>query len=297
MRTRDLWRFVLLFVAVPGWAQASDEGAQASNEQARDIVVEAPRTGERAALWNQVRTVTGRSVSNDPIARFQDPVCLGSLGLGRDVTGAILDRMIEVAEESGIRTAGNPCDPNVLVLFVDHSREEMRKLAAKGHRAFAGLSHQAMRKLMAEPGPAQAWNLTEVRSRDGDPVMPGTSMGVPPTLKVGSMSRMAASIRQDIVGAVVVIDRQAVIGKSPRQIADYAAMRTYVRTTPPLHPSAETILSLFEGEGTAPTGLTAIDRGVLRGLYAAPANSFARTGQAKMVSVTMAERAAAEAQD
>lgn len=290
MRARGLWGFLLLAVAVPGWAQASGGGGQ-------EIVVRAPRQAERAALWNQVRTVTGRSPSDDPIARFNDPVCIGSLGLARGVTSAILDRMIEVADDSGIRTAGTPCEPNVLVLFVDQGREEVRKLAAKGHGAFAGLSRAALRKLLAEPGPAQAWNVTEVRSRDGDPVMPGTSMGRPPTLKVSVASRIAASIRQDILAAVVVIDRQALIGKSPKQIADYAAMRTFVRTTPPAHAAADTILSLFREEGAAPAGLTPFDRAVLRGLYAGPANRFARTGQAKMVSLAMGEQAEAGAQD
>lgn len=283
MRTRSLWSVLLLLVPAPGLAQAARGPVQ-------DVVVQAPRASARSLLWEQVRTITGRSVTNDPLPRFQAPICIGAIGLPGDIARIVLDRMIAIAEETGIEPAGNPCEPNVVVIFADGGRAELKRLATKRRSAFASLSHAELRRLLDAPGPAQAWNLTEVRSRDGDPLTPGEKIGDPPRLSIRSASRISSSIRQDMVAAAVVIERQALIGKSPQQIAAYAAMRTFVRTTPPANASAETILSLFEEAGTPPVDLTTFDRAILRGVYKGASNDFARTRQAEMVSLALAGR-------
>lgn len=260
----------------------------------QDVVVQAPRASARTVLWEQVRTITGRSVTNDPLPHFQAPICIGAIGLPGDIARVVLDRMIAIAEETGIEPAGNPCEPNVVVIFADGGRAELKRLATKRRSAFASLSHAELRRLLDAPGPAQAWNLTEVRSRDGDPLMPGEKTGDPPRLRIGSASRIASSIRHDMVAAAVVIERTALIGKSPQQIAAYAAMRTFVRSTPPANAPAETILSLFDDGSAPPTDLTAFDRAILRGVYKGRPNDFARTRQAEMVSLAMAGKVKAE---
>jgi len=59
------------------------------------------------------------------------------------------------------------------------------------------------------------------------------------------------------------------------QIADYAAMRALAGVLPPKDGRGGTILALFEGDVTPPRGLTALDRGYLKGLYDSRGNQRA----------------------
>lgn len=67
---------------------------------------------------------------------------------------------------------------------------------------------------------------------------------------------------------MVVIDAAAVVGKTPTQIADYAAVRALARAVVPrMAPSVPTILTLFDATSAAPPELSDVDRALLRGVY------------------------------
>jgi hypothetical protein len=74
--------------------------------------------------------------------------------------------------------------------------------------------------------------------------------------------------RKDIVFSVVAFERDAVIGMSLTQLADYATMRGLTHTRPAggSEPMA-TILALFADDTREPNELTDFDVGYLRSLY------------------------------
>jgi hypothetical protein len=94
---------------------------------------------------------------------------------------------------------------------------------------------------------------------------------------------MALAVRQDIIGAVIVIDVAAVDGMTIAQVADYAAMRGLARTHPPGRPgTVGTILNLFDPAAVAPLEMTVFDLAYLRALYGSVANL---AGVAKVAQV------------
>lgn len=92
-------------------------------------------------------------------------------------------------------------------------------------------------------------------------------------------SNIDPSVRQAINTAWVVIETEATLGKSLRQIADYAAMRGLAMVRPShLDRSDDSILALFEpGSPAAPPELTPFDLAYLTGLYRAPPRRWARS--------------------
>src|SRR5690606_21420886 len=96
-------------------------------------------------------------------------------------------------------------------------------------------------------------------------------------------SRITFPTREDIVSVMVLFDREQVKGKTLLQLADYATMRGLAATRETKgQPAAQTILSLFDGEGPKPERLTVFDVAYLTRLYAGVANMPA---QSKIASV------------
>ena len=117
---------------------------------------------------------------------------------------------------------------------------------------------------LSDPAPVHIWNNIAMR---------WTGAGPPPPrgLKAsvwGQLNRNAMPESYDIVGALVVFDRDGVKGMTLDQLADYATMRGLSHTRPAQggQPMA-TILSLFDGAGGSPDQLTDFDAGYLRSLY------------------------------
>jgi len=251
-----------------------------------DIIVAAPT---RKVIGNQVRAATGPVSQNVPIARFQDPVCVAVGGLPSKVSSEIAQRMLDDADSVGIALAGDRCRPNTMVLFVDDAHAEVAKMAKSNHRALLGVGFQARRALLKSEGPAFAWRLTEVRTRHGETSLPGDG---PPTFRIASASRLVQPVRQDVVTAVLIVERKAVLGKTSRQLADYAALRLFAGARELPGGGLDTMLALFGGKAAPPAQLTAFDRGYLRGLYTGGANAFAYTQRGRMAGAIARENAA-----
>ena len=91
-----------------------------------------------------------------------------------------------------------------------------------------------------------------------------------------SSSRLTNQVRVEMTGAIIVIDSERVPGKTLQQLADYAAMRTFVSindTTGGGVTGIPTILSLFDDDLEAPEGLTIFDRAYLEAVYRLPATA------------------------
>ena len=96
-----------------------------------------------------------------------------------------------------------------------------------------------------------------------------TIAGMPPEARgSASHSRIYFPLREDIYSVLVIFERDLVRDKTLLQLADYATMRglAFTRETRGEVP-ADTILSLFDGDGPKPERLTAFDLGYLGSLY------------------------------
>ncbi|MFV0623510.1 hypothetical protein ACBY01_05805 [Sphingomonas sp. ac-8] len=227
---------------------------------------------ERRATRELLDAVSPHVAFDEPLPRFTETICPGAIGLPAEAGQAIVDRIAEVAISLGLETGAPGCAPNILVAFVDDGSAFAGKLLARPSPAFASLTLAQARRVVAEPGAARGWSAVETLSRDGEPMTPGLDSrpGDPLTLRVSTASRLSPPFRRDIRASTVLIDRDAMAGRSLAQVADYAAMRTLADARTHAVAGRDTILALFtpDGDRTAPAGLTAFDRGYLQGLYA-----------------------------
>ncbi|MCU6455795.1 hypothetical protein LPN01_17075 [Sphingomonas sp. A2-49] len=289
------WILSLITLAATGATAQSTP----STKQESEVTIIGRRAPDGAELLRQVDAIAGHPSFDKPLARFTDPVCLGTMGLDSKSGALLLDRMVQVAEAAHVPMNGKAkCIPNVLVLFIDDSQSAIKHIAKRMSGLLRSLSYSEIKALIKEPGPAYAWSAVETRSRDGDRLgmgMPGevAGPGEVPTLRVPTATRTALSIRQDMLSSVVIIERKAVQGKLIIQIADYAAMRAFVETKPQRNAGAPTILTLFDEGVVAPTEMTAFDRGYLLGTYQGEGNnlpSFQMGDMARAIGAELAKQ-------
>jgi hypothetical protein len=102
----------------------------------------------------------------------------------------------------------------------------------------------------------------------------------------GSSTRIKPAARQEFSGAVVVVQADAIAGLTTTQLADYAAMRAFVRTDPAklTASAANSILNVVTTPMGAPVPLTitAWDMSFLKAYYASRLNNFAANQRSEM---------------
>jgi hypothetical protein len=274
-------------------ALACSGSLAAQSEQPDDpqIVVQGEREPPaQSAITEQARhiSIIGNPL-DDPLPRFEDRVCPGVLGLKDDAAAYIIDRIRYNAEQYDIamHKDDGTCEPNLIVAFVDDAQNQLVQLARNQGYMLAGLSVTQRGELLNAPGAARVWVNTTMRSSTGMPIAPrsstpervvmsdpetgsSSSLDLPPVARgpAGSQSRISFPVREDIVSVLVLFDRAQVKGKSLLQLADYATMRgfAFTRETRGEVP-ADTILSLFDGDGPKPERLTPFDAAYLSSLY------------------------------
>lgn len=137
---------------------------------------------------------------------------------------------------------------------------------------------------------------TQLLSRDGDALSGDYTTGNTglaggaPSLQVRSASILDLPTRQDITGALVLIDTTSAMGKTLNQLADYAAMRALAKTNAAASADDDTILSLFADAGSPPRQLTSFDTAFLRALYHGPATAKFDSKVAQITNQIAAEQ-------
>jgi hypothetical protein len=253
-------------------AAAQDEAPQADD----DIVV----TGERpthAEVSRQARDITdiGSDIRDRPLARIEDRLCPGVLGLKRAGAELMIDRIRWNGERLDMWMADDTaCDPNLIIAFVEDGKATIAELVDSQPWLFDTLSIAERRALLAEDGPVRVWTTALDRTRDGMPIARRDNLTDPPVTQMWmAHSKLYLTIRQDITQVVVLFDRAGVRGKSIIQLADYATMRSFARTRPAEGDAAlDTILALFDPEHEPPQALTDFDQAYLRSVYKEIAN-------------------------
>lgn len=215
---------------------------------------------------SQARAITPRGgVLNEPLARFQDPVCVGVWGLSGDSASFVIDRIYYNAEAAGIALNDQPgCAANVIVAFVAEPKAEFADMVAARHQIVDGLTQDDRNRVTRTEGPVLAWHLVASRTDTGE-----SRNGRPPSFESTQTSRLNAGMRRDMVLSVVMIDSDLLSDLDALALADYATMRALARTRPVDQNgnATGTVLALFDDPVNAPQSLTAFDRAYLASLY------------------------------
>ena len=284
----------LMFHAPTALAQASGD----------TIVV----TGDRSEK-EIVREYIASTISEGPrgqYARFDAPICPSVIGFEVGTSKFIEQRMRAVAEASNVRTKPVGCNPNLHVVIVDDGRSAISTIRQKQKGAFGGLRPYRIDQIKRSEGPVYNWHLIKERSADNrrsrsdvgtgfntDNSKSGGPFGflTQDRLNAGRShikSLVQKPVYQSMEHSFVLIEREAVLGLTPIQIADHAIMRGLIMTTSDeeSNVAVESILGLFDADSpfeTPPDALTRWDLALLKSLYAAPENMGSRTQRSDMI--------------
>ena len=219
----------------------------------------------------------------EPLARYQEPLCPGVIGMQVAAAEQIVGRIRANAAEFDLRLAEPAtCKPNLLVMFLANGRDYLKRLVDSRPYLFEGLSGSERSALLDDSGPVHVWTNTEVRTRDGIYVGERRNLAEIPQAGMWSAhSRIYLPVRRDILSVIVLFDSGAISAMSLDQLADYATLRSLADAYPAeAGVSRPSILTLFQTaepdargkEEAAPTGLTPFDQAFLTRLYASPPN-------------------------
>jgi hypothetical protein len=210
-----------------------------------------------------------------PLARFEDPLCPGIIGVQQAQAETMVGLIRQNAAELGLRLADpQTCEPNLLVAILDDPTGYLDDLRKRKSYLFDWLGKGERAALFDTPGPAHTWTRVFTRSRDGLPVYPSQSLtDLPLTTMEAAHSLIYVPVRRDIISSTVLIDKKAVQRLSVGQVAAYATMRGLSGDQAErLEARGETVLDLF-GDGTKPAGLTRSDKIFLQTLYSTLPNN------------------------
>jgi hypothetical protein len=265
----------------------ASSAVQAQVPQSSDIVVEGHRIIGEAQAQRAVQAIS-TSTNNLQIARFADPVCPLAVGMSAAAGTEVQNRIREIARDVGAKVAPAKCDANVIVIVANDSRALLADIRQNQRKWVAGVPSEELKRLASIDSPVRAWTVTSLRNEDGQALAPETS-DAPTSMQVRTASFLSRTTRQQIDGAVVLIDRAAAKGRTIDEIAGYVAMRTLAATRVPKAGEVSSILNLFTpGVANPPRALTSFDRAYLKGLYAGNPRDDALTTRLRIAKTVAA---------
>jgi len=257
----------------------------------KPIVVQGQRDREKQ-IRDFIRELTPAR-SNGQLGRFELKVCPAVVGLSARQNAHIAARMRRVAQAAGLPLAKPGCDANVILIVTNDKAELIRRLAKERADYFPSAHNSYDFGALKDPArPVAAWQIKDIRGADGKDLQQdgsGTMAGVAnayvrKSIEAGSRIRPATRIH--FLASIVVVQADALPGLTTTQLADYAAMRAFVRTDPSKLGAAagNSILSAIDAPMGAPVPLTltAWDLGFLKAYYATGLNSYARSQRTEM---------------
>lgn len=245
----------VLFSAPHAQAQQAPVADEKPNEA---ILVTGQREVPPQVARRYIRQIS--STVDGQLTRFSEPVCPSVTGFAEEYNGIVVRRIRRAASEAGARMAGEGCRPNLIVMIAKDGDRLVEDLRDRMPGMFDGVDPVELQRAFRS-GPVHVWNTLVLLNEDGQ-------RQTGSTFTVRSASILDRPTQQAIVGSMVVIDQEAALGKSLYQLADYITMRALVGARPPAEgTAAETILTLFDPQVTAPRAMTLVDRSYLAGVY------------------------------
>lgn len=267
-------------------------------QPAEQVTVTGTREPPRLAAEHFVQRFTAVSSFTGKTARWEDGICPVTVGLGAKYAAYITDRVRVVAKEAGTPVdARASCKPNIEIVFTT-TPQKLADGIAKNHRVYLGYASNSDQRaaLAVVRHPIQAWYTTATKDVDGD--MDVDSPGTMPTEPITNMQRAAipkaqAGVRRvtggrlqdglhSILYHVIIVAEPAKLARyEVGTLADYIAMLALaqIASLDTCQPLGSIINLLAKDCDNVPAGLTASDRGYLRGLYSMRADGNLRLQQ------------------
>jgi hypothetical protein len=221
-----------------------------------------------------------------------------------------LARIKAAVAETGLKTAESGCKPNLTVAFTDDARGLVGLVKAKRRSALPRFDPVLFSQLDSATLPVRWWHVLT-------PAGPGGSAATVDSGALASASSNAMPLGNvlpagpDAIGTnswnsslvdtnlsiwakagVAVVDVNLATGVSLEALADYIALVMLApMRLPPDAPGVPSVLSLFDGAGARPTGLSVWDRAFLKGLYAMQMNRTAQRQRQQLISAMARELA------
>lgn len=271
-----------------------------------DIVVQGQRIQEAARAF--ARDVSAAPGREDQLARFDDRICPGVVGLNRRQGQFLADRIGQRALEVNLNVGEPGCRANVLVLVTQTPSEVARAIAEEQSYLVANYGVQenlntrgaeAFEHFVSDDRPVRWWHVAQTVTRDGEVLR-----NVPTQMWGGSnasphfnaevvnanpltATRGSAPTRQEFRNVVIIVDANRAGAVRLDGLADYIAMVVLAQLEPSADTSAyDTVLNLFSGGGAA-TAMTNWDRAYLSGLYTVDPNARSARQQAGRIATEM----------
>lgn len=232
-----------------------------------------------AAIAFTATPAAADGINDEPLARFQEPLCPGIIGMQADFAAAMVARIRENAQRLGLETAPEEaCQPNMIVAFLHDGQDYLQRLNRSRGWMFESMDETEKRRLLSTTGPTRAWVTTETRTRDGLRIGRRENlMDLPQAMMWSAHSKIYVPTRVDITASMVLIDRDAIADRSLVQLADYATLRGLAEVVPQTRDGVASMQRLFDAGESAPESLTEFDMAYLEGLYSAMPNMPAYT--------------------
>lgn len=285
---RALNRRSLLLVSFFAAAAAAQQPP--TEAVSNDIIVEGNRNQEKriAEFVNALTKATPRG----QLSRFEQEICPMAAGVPNFQKEALVHRLRQVADAVGIPVAASAaCQPNVLVIVTRDKQALMQRLEHKRPEYFPlKWSRGHIQSFVRDPAPVAAWHIEGQMRRDGRAMATDYGSGLDYQKTIEPASRMVPSARPHFLGAIMVVDVDALAGLTPIQLADYAAMRGFARTDPRALAASTTptILHVIDTPmgSEVPVTMTEWDFSFLKALYHSDGRNYAapqRTEMRKLV--------------
>ncbi len=249
----------LALVAAAALCATGGRAQEAPQDAGQDetIIVQGKKLPPKV-VHRYVRQVT--STIDGQLSRFQDPICPAVAGFPEDYARIVVERIRRVARDVGAPVAGEKCRANLVVIAAADADALVRDFRRKRPAIFNGVNNSDLLRAY-RPGPVHMWNSVLLLNEDNQ-----RQTGMILTVKSASIINLPT--KQVMLGSTIVIDDDALDGKTLTQIADYAAMRALSNARPPREGlEADTIMTLFDPSVSPPLSFTEVDRSYLKGLY------------------------------
>lgn len=181
------------------------------------------------------------------------------------------------------------------VNVVEDGEEAIKLIRKERSDMFDSVPLHKRDRIAKSGGPAYSWKRLDTVSADANVVQRSDDLTeLPsdepdktnvPVLFSNVKSKIKKTVKQQITRSFLLIEKDALIGLTTVQIADYAAMRSFVESEGNDTPSYS-ILSLFDyanSRNDAPESVSELDLALLSSLYNSPSDVSASMQSAAMI--------------
>ena len=274
----------------------------AQSDAEESILVE----GQRTNVTRMV-TQTINDAGVEPLARFEEPICPGVVGLGLQQAVKVADMIRANIVALGGKIQQSGCTPNATVILVDQPIEFVKQFA-KEQPGYFTMTPREFQLFTSRPRPVVSWHATETRARDGQELdgakqlsdrnkkimntQAANSVGINATVvRQSAATRLYTNTREDMAFGFAVIDSQKLPGKTLRQRADLATLHLLLDGRQDAGAGNRgSILSLFEDRPqgmAAPAELSQFDRAMVQGLYGPSENNRTAAQQFSQIATAI----------